>query len=110
MKENKPLDLEKLALEIAKLSAIEDENESWWGMDTDLGDLPRKIENVLKQHLKSVLEALLAYLEAERVDVFPGFEDGEYDILYDDDGEFIRFEKINELIKKWFPNILEEGG
>jgi len=44
--------IEKLAVKIADESASYDPNsESWWGHDTDIGNLPKRIENHLKEAL-----------------------------------------------------------
>jgi len=56
-----PLDLDRLAVEVAKLSAEQDEDGSWWGFDTDIGDLPREIKNVIRRRLKSACEFYLKY-------------------------------------------------
>ena len=65
-------------------------------------------EEIFKfEDVKSAVEGLISDLEAERVGVFPDMECG-YDIFYDDNGEFVRFEKVIELIKKWFPDVFEK--
>jgi len=70
--------------------------------------IPEKEENFFReQDVKSAVEGLISDLEAERVGVFPDMECG-YDIFYDDNGEFVRFEKVIELIKKWFPDVFEK--
>ena len=48
----KPLDLKKMAVEIAELSADEYECLKWWGHDTDIGDLPSKIRKVIERYLE----------------------------------------------------------
>jgi len=58
-----PLDLDRLAVEVAKLSAEQDEDGSWWGFDTDIGDLPREIKDVIRRYLKSACEFFLRYMD-----------------------------------------------
>ena len=45
----------------------------------------------LPSKVKSAVEGLINDLEAERVEVFSDMECS-YDILYDDNGEFVKFE------------------
>ena len=56
-----PLDLGRLAVEVAKLSAEQDEDGSWWGFDTDISDLPIEIKAVIRRYLKSACEFYLKY-------------------------------------------------
>jgi len=65
-------------------------------------------EEIFKfEDVKSAVEGLISDLEAERVGIFPSIDDDDYNIFYADDGEFVRFEKVIELIKKWFPDMFE---
>ena len=57
----KPLNLKKLTREIANLSAHEYEPNSWWGNDTDIGNLPEDIKEKIKEQIKSALELYLQY-------------------------------------------------
>ena len=52
---------DELIIKIAKLSASSDKYGEWWGHDTDVGNLPENIREVLKKHClsrKRVREAI----------------------------------------------------
>ena len=41
--------IRSLSFKIAHLSAIKDSPREWWGMDTDIGDLPLDIQKELSK-------------------------------------------------------------
>ena len=48
--------IERLARKIANFSAYKDEEGVWWGMDTDLGDLPFKIRKELAKFADWIIQ------------------------------------------------------
>jgi len=63
MTEN-PFNLKKVAIEIAKLSAHEYEPNRWWGNDTDIGNLPKDIERVLRMWIREKLDFWFKYRDS----------------------------------------------
>jgi len=52
--------IKELAIVIAKESATQDDRDnSWWGHDTDIGDLPSRIESHLKLTISQTKKALI---------------------------------------------------
>ena len=43
--------IRRLSMEIARLSAAEDERKEWWGFDTNIGDLPMEIQKKLSKFI-----------------------------------------------------------
>ena len=60
--------------------------------------------------VKSAVKGLLNELEQFRVGIFPDIysEEYSYSVEYDADGEYIRYEWVVELIKKWLADAVVE--
>ena len=63
-----------------------------------------------EEDVKSAVKGLLNELEQFRVGIFPDIysEEYSYSVEYDADGEYIRYEWVVELIKKWLADVVVE--
>jgi len=66
------------------------------------------VEILLKSDIISAVEGFVNDLEAEKVAIFPDIDGDGYEVLYDEEGDFIRFETVIKLLKKWFADVFEE--
>ena len=63
---------------------------------------------VFIEDVKSAVKGFISDLEAEKVAIFPDTDGDGYEVLYDEEGDFVRFETVIKLLKKWFPDVFED--
>ena len=69
--------------------------------------------NIVKQHIKSAVQGLLEEIESKieeaKTDIEIEQKEEDFDMVEMYKGRKKAFEEAIELIKKWFPDVVEEG-
>ena len=74
-------------------------HQDGYASDQTLYMIEKRIIPLIKQHIKSAVQGLLAELKLECKP---------YDFI-EVGNKKLSFEQIKQIIEKWFPNIIEEG-